>query len=65
MSFTLLNTLIPTVVMFVQASLFYEEKEHMLKETNYILYVFIEITEKKIVIWDAAITVLAVPALFF
>jgi hypothetical protein len=41
------------------------KKEHTLKETDYILYLLIEITEKKIVIWDAGITELAVPALFF
>jgi hypothetical protein len=35
----------------------------MLKEKNYILYLLIEITESKIVIWDAGMTVLAVPAL--
>ena len=40
-------------------------KEHMLKETDNILYLFVEITEKKIVIWDAGITVFAVPTLFF
>jgi hypothetical protein len=42
-----------------------KKKEDMLKESYNILCLFIEITEKKIVIWDAGITVFAVPTLFF
>jgi hypothetical protein len=37
----------------------------MLKESYNILCVFIEITGKKIVIWDAGITAFAVPTLYF
>ena len=40
------------------------KKEHMLKETENFLCVFIEIIEKKNVIWDAGIAVFAVPTLF-
>ena len=64
MSFTLLNTHILTVVMFVHHFLV-RIKELMLKKQTMMCVFLLKSQKRKFVIWGAEITVFAVPILFF